>query len=297
MSLFVAWACVFVCVRVGCGHLQEQMFWSLLQGSWAVKQPPWCAGIFYWNVLSGLWEPSHSFFLRGRIFSESFPMSFYIPGIPANRSYLAIASAPYLFLAQGVDSIFSILSFSLSCLHYNFLCVWALSVKIRTAQIQFVIFSGCLSLFQTHYWLCFLTLFLFHVSQIYFSVKVLSTLSLPFPWLILTAQLLRVKPTWRRTDIHFLSVQSILSVDSLCLNLSHLSLSVSVVFQDQQCVPSTWSSWRGCLMGGSRSRNHPSLFGHPFQMKSFRSQGADGCNEFMHLCSGCYQRTLKMKTG
>lgn len=89
----------------------------------------------------------------------------------------------------------------------------------------------------------------------------------------------------------------LLSIDSLSLNLplSHLSVSVSLVSQVRQCVPSTWSSWLRCLMGGSRSRNHLSLFGRLFQMKSSRNQGADGCNHFMHLCSGCYQRTVRRK--
>lgn len=101
----------------------------------------------------------------------------------------------------------------------------------------------------------------------------------------------KVKPTWNRTDSHFMSVQSVLSIDRLCLNLplSHLSACVSIVFQVRRCVPSTWSSWLGCSKGGSKSRNHLSLFGRLFQMKSSRSQGADGCNQFMHLCSCCYQ--------
>lgn len=78
-------------------------------------------------------------------------------------------------------------------------------------------------------------------------------------------------------------------------SVSPLCLTVSLVSQVRQCAPLTWSIWRRCLMGGSRSRNHPSLSGHLFQMKSSRSQGADGCNQFMQLCSGCYWRTMKRK--
>lgn len=139
--------------------------------------------------------------------------------------------------------------------------------------------------------------FPFSRFTVYFSLEVLSTLSFLFPSLILSAPLSKVKPTWHRTDSRFISVRSVLSIDSLCLNLplSHLSVFVSLVYQVQRFVPSTWSSWLRCLMGGSRSRNHLSLFGRLFQMKSSQSQGADGYNQFMHLCSGCYRRTVRRK--
>lgn len=108
-------------------------------------------------------------------------------------------------------------------------------------------------------------------------------------------------PVWKQSPLdtgltsHFTSAQSTFPINILCFNLPLSHHSVSLVSQVRQCVPLTWSSWRQCLMGGSRSRNHPSLFGHPYQMKSSRNQGADGSNRFMHLCSGCYRRTMRTR--
>lgn len=129
----------------------------------------------------------------------------------------------------------------------------------------------------------FFNFFPFQGSNVYFSVLALSTLSFSFPVIY---------------SHHAKVLDAGLTVFS-CLNqpLAHLSISVSVstVSRVRQCVPSTWSSWPGCSMGGSRSRNHLSLFGRLFQMKSSRSQGADGCNQCVHLCWGCYQITVRRK--
>lgn len=51
-------------------------------------------------------------------------------------------------------------------------------------------------------------------------------------------------------------------------------VSVSTASRAQPCVPLTWSSWLPCSTGGLRSRNHPSLFGRLYQMKSSQSRGA-----------------------
>lgn len=63
------------------------------------------------------------------------------------------------------------------------------------------------------------------------------------------------------------------TTNRLCLNLTPSHLSVPLVFLDRLCVPLTWSSWPGCLTGGSRNRNHQSLFGPLFLTKWSLSQG------------------------
>lgn len=57
-------------------------------GSRLVKQPPWCAGtfFFYRNVLPDLWESFPS--VSKATYSHShFHALFYIPGIPAKNSF------------------------------------------------------------------------------------------------------------------------------------------------------------------------------------------------------------------
>lgn len=105
-----------------------------------------------------------------------------------------------------------------------------LHVKLSTAQIQFLILSGRLSFSHTHNWSTlweFLSILMF----VYFSVRVLSALSLPALTVILSVWLSKMNPNGCRPDSHFISVQSVLWIDSLCFNLPlfHFSIPGSAV--------------------------------------------------------------------
>lgn len=125
-------------------------------------------------------------------------------------------------------------------------------------------------------------LFLLHISLSIFQ----SRYYLPFLFLspILSA------PMPEKSKAHLTQDWQLFHISWKCFfnqQSTSTSVSVSLASRVQQCVPLTWSSWLQYLMGGSRSRNQQNLFGRLSQMKSSRSQGAS-CNQFMHLCSGCY---------
>lgn len=48
---------------------------------------------------------------------------------------------------------------------------------------------------------------------------------------------------------------------------------VFAVFPALRCVPSTWNSWPECFRADLKSRNHPSRYGHLFQMRWCPNQG------------------------
>lgn len=126
-----------------------------------------------------------------------------------------------------------------------------------------------------------LTLFLFQVSQSIFQP------SYNLPHLLFFRHFFFPQPRW---NVQPADTEPF-CVSSKCFYQSPVS--VSVAFQVRRCAPLTWSSWLLCLMEGLRSRNHQSLFGRLFQMKSSQNQGADGGNQFVHLCSSCYQRMIR----
>lgn len=261
----------------------EQMFCSLLHGLLnSLRGPPGlrqeCVVVFM-RIFSLRFEKQHIQWL----------ISFFVLHPENSRedvfhgSNLAFTSAAYLFFTKGLDKVFLVTSFltsqsfSFVFKHYskcqntsssNIICnfLWV-PVHFSHLKLNLNIWTPPSS-------------FTFHIL---FRDRVLS---------FLFCHSAQVKTPGRRLDGHFKSVQS----DSPCLNLPLSHLSVSTVSQVRRCVPSTWSSWPGCLTGGSRSRNHPSLFGRLFLMKSSQSQGADVCTQCIHLCSGCYRRTVKKKT-
>lgn len=105
---------------LGYGHLLEQMFCSPSQGSRAVKQPPRCTGLFTGTCcwVHFLCRNLPPFFVKGRISSDSFPIWFYGPEIVAKTSFcgpnLADSSVAYLYFAHRVDSIYLIISVSIT---------------------------------------------------------------------------------------------------------------------------------------------------------------------------------------
>lgn len=293
-SLFVSCANVCACLFVCAGVLDfmEQMFRSLLQGSRVVKQPLWCAGIFT-GIRCWIYVNPFPFFSSKNIhwLTSCF---IYIPGIPAKifswvSSHLAITAAACLYFTEGADRVLV----CLSSRHCNN-CALCSSIKCQNIQLISSFYSylgGCPFPTPTIASQYVLSPFVF--AQPVFQ---------PGWYRFFFCQFLslhyceKAKPADCRLDSDsFTSLQRVLSIDSLCLNPPLTHLSVSTASLVRQCAPLTWNSWLGCLMGGSRSRNHPSPFGHLFPMKSFRSQGADGCIQFMHLCLGCFLRTVRRK--